>query len=143
MGKKAKFTKTEFRLAVHESGGKLEHITARLNVTRRTVYRYFDRYPDLKADFNKERNHWRDGIVELAKSKLEEGLHDADPARVDRLVMFALRHYDKDGVPGAVDLGSLFAPDVLEIMKKQGVEPSDVVKEFEAIMRAQAAKQHA
>lgn len=136
MANRAKFTKTEFRRALEGSDGHVGVIARRLNVSRSTVYRYLDRYPELKQTLTKERQSGRDEIVEIAQTQLMQGLIAGDA----RLIMFALRHYDRDGVPGAIDLDSLFAPDVVEVMKAQGITTSDVVREFEALMRAQADK---
>lgn len=138
MANKRKFTKTEFRRSLEGSGGHIGVVAGRLNVTRRTVYRYLNRFADLQQTLKEERQSGRDEIVELAQTRLVEALEAKELN--ERMVMFALRHYDKEGVPGAVDLGSLFAADVQEIMKARGIEPSEVVKEFEALMRAQAEK---
>jgi hypothetical protein len=136
MGNKALFTKTEFRLAMENCDGHIGVLAERLNVTRRTVYRYLEKFPELQTVLKAERRSGRDEIVELAQTKLVQGIL----ANNDRLIMFALRHYDADGVPGAVDLGSLFAPDVLEYLNNQGVQMSDVVKSFESMIRMQAEK---
>lgn len=133
---KARFTKTEFRMAMEGSGGHIGVIANRLNVTRRTVYRYLERFPELQTTLKAERQSGRDEIVELAQTKLMDKLLDGD----ERVIMFALRHYDKEGVAGSVDIGSLFAPDVQEYLKNQGVAMSDVVKSFEDMIRMQAEK---
>lgn len=140
MANKAKFTKTEFRLALADSEGHIGVVAGRLGVSRRTVYRYLEKYPELDSVLKAERRSGRDEIVELAQTRLVEGLTSNDQNRVDRLLMFALRHYDTDGVPGAIDLGGLFAPDVVEYLNSQGVSVSDAVREFEEIVRAQAEK---
>lgn len=133
---KAKFTKTEFRRAMENSKGHIGVIANRLHVARRTVYRYLDRFPELQTTLQKERESGRDRIVELAQTKLVQKLKAGD----ERIIMFALRHYDKDGVPGSVDIASLFAPDVQEFLKNQNIEMSDVVKSFEDMIRMQAEK---
>jgi len=140
MANRAKFTKTEFRLALNDSDGHIGVIAGRLGISRRTVYRYLEKYPELNKTLKLERASGRDQIVELAQTKLMEGLMSIDENRVDRLLMFALRHYDTDGVPGAIDIGGLFAPDVVEYLNRQGVSVSDAVREFEDIVRAQAEK---
>lgn len=136
MANRPKFTKTEFKRAMEGSDGHVGVIARRLNVSRSTVYRYLERYPELNATLKKERQSGRDEIVEIAQTGLMKGLLDGDV----RLIMFALRHYDKEGVPGAVSLDSLFSPDVVELMKSRGVQASDVVQTFEAMVRAQAKK---
>jgi hypothetical protein len=118
------------------SDGHVGVIASRLGVVRQTVYNYLKKYPELNETLKMERQSGRDEIVELAQTQLMQGLIAGDA----RLIMFALRHYDRDGVPGAVDLDSLFAPDVVKVMKAQGITTSDVVREFEALMRAQAEK---
>lgn len=136
MAKKAKFTKTEFRLALEGSDGHIGVIASKLKVTRRTVYRYFDKYPELKDTLQEERRSGRDEIVELAQTALVSGILSGN----ERMIMFALRHYDKDGVPGAVDMSSIFAEDVVQYLRAQGKSVSDVVSEFESIVRMQAQK---
>jgi predicted transcriptional regulator len=133
---KPRFTKTEFRRALDDSAGHIGVIAGRLGVDRRTVYRYLNRYPELQSTLQKERQSGRDEIVELAQSELMKKLKVGD----ERVIMFALRHYDREGVPGAVDIGSLFTPDVQEYLKSIGANMSDVVKQFEDIIRAQAEK---
>lgn len=131
MGRKQKFTKTELRRALEDTDGHLGMVAARLGVARSTVYRYMERYPELEAVLKSARARGRDEIVEVAQSKLMAGLLTGDA----RLIMFALRHYDRDGVPGAVSIEGMLAPDVVEIMRREGIEASDVVREFEAMMR--------
>lgn len=99
------------------------------------MYRYLEKYPDLEQMFLQEKKMGTDEIVEAARNKLFEGVLNGN----ERLVMFALRHYDKSGIPGAVDMDSLFSPDVVEAMRSAGIGMSDVVKEFEALVRAQKA----
>jgi len=144
MANKTKFTKTEFRRAIEGSGGHVGLISERLNISRSTVYRYLDRYPDLNVLMADERKSGRDEMMELAQTNIMQGMRDTeDKARRDRLSMFTMRHLDKDGVPGALNLDSFLSPDVVAILQQQGIETSAVVKDFEDIIRAQHEKQNA
>lgn len=137
MANKHKLTKRQVRQAIEGSAGNITVIAERLQVHRNTVSRYLKRFPDLAALLPAEKAEGRRYIVELAETKLIKKLEEEN----ERMIMFALRHYDTDGVPGAVSLDALFSEDVIEIMRQRGVEASDVVKAFEAMVRAQAEKQ--
>lgn len=122
--------------AIEGTGGHIGVIAGRMKVSRQTVYRYLNKFPELKDELSQERVSGKDEIVELAQTGLVQGLLSGDA----RLIMFALRHYDEQGIPGAVDLGSMFSPDVVAFVEAQGKTMSDVVKEFESIIRMQAEK---
>jgi len=47
---KLKLTKQKIQKAIPECNGVKKHLAEKLGVDRQTIYRYFDRYPDLEDE---------------------------------------------------------------------------------------------
>jgi len=63
---KAKITKKKIQDVIAETHGIKQAIAERLNVDRRTIYRFFDRYSDLE----KECQEYLDTLTDIAESHL-------------------------------------------------------------------------
>lgn len=140
MANKNRYTKREIRKAIEGSKGIKTAIAQRLNCTRQTVDNYLDRFPDLKALVSDE----RDSIIDLAEVKLLQAVNNNDM----RAILFVLETIGKDRgwtkrteITGA-DGGAVLElpPEALRLLKVMDIEPSDVVREFVAMLEAEAEK---
>lgn len=134
MAGKPTLRKSHILEALIDSDGHIGIVAARLRVSRATIYRYLKRYPDLQIALDDERKRGRNEIVEIAQSKLKSGILNNN----ERMIMFALRHYDKDEVGDKFDVEKLFSSDVVNIMNDNGWNVSTVVHEFEMMIRQYA-----
>lgn len=138
-GKKIRVSAISVRRSIEEHGGVVAKMAEAFRVSRQTVYTWVDRYglwPLLERA--------RESMFDLAQDNIMQAVADGD---ID-CSKFVLTHMPtskrwssraeitgKDGTP----LG--LSSDVIELMRRMGVEPSQVVKEFEEMVRQQADAQ--
>lgn len=133
----ARVTKTDLRRALQHHGGVIAKVAEAYAVTRQTVYNWIDRY-ELRDLVESSRTMMFDLAADNVYQAVEKGDFEASK--------FVLTHMPtagrwsnrtevtgKDGAP----LG--MSADVLELMRQMGLEPSDVVRQFEEMVRNQAA----
>lgn len=132
------YSREAFMAAVEGSMGIKAAVAKRLGCSRGTVDNAIERWDDVREAFERERS----AIVDLATSKLVQALRSDE---VDmRAVTFTLETLGKnDGwskrteVTGA-NGGGLLSPDIMALIEAQGLDMSAVVRQFEAMVRAQA-----
>jgi hypothetical protein len=137
-GKKIRVSSNSVRKALQEHGGVVVRVAEAFRVSRQTVYSWVERY-DLWWMLERA----RESMFDLAQDNIMQAVADGD---ID-CSKFVLTHMPtakrwssraeitgKDGSP----LG--LSADVIELMRRMGVEPSEVVKEFEEMVRVQAAE---
>jgi len=137
---KARTTKTAEIAAIKGSRGVKSAIALRLGCARNTLYNYLERWPDLKTLLDDE----SEALVDNAEIMLAVAVAAGDI----RAITFTLatkgktRGYSQRTEITGADGGALIiAPDVLSAMTRLGLETSDVVREFEALIRMKAAQQ--
>lgn len=136
----SKPSKREVRLALERHGGVIMHVAAAYNVSRTTVYDWIAKYKlqdvvqrsrfvmhDIAED-NVYRAAIR-GDLDISKFIL---LH-MPPAAGQMRWTSRSEITGKDGAP-------LFAPDVLAILEQFGMTETEAVRQFEQLMREEAAK---
>jgi len=135
----ARTTKTAVIAAIKGSRGVKSAIALRLGCARNTLYNYLERWPDLKTLLDDE----SEALVDNAEIMLAVAVAAGDI----RAITFTLatkgktRGYSQRTEITGADGGALIiAPDVLSAMTRLGLETSDVVREFEALIRMKAAQ---
>lgn len=133
---RAQFTKEAFTKAIEGSRGIKTEIARRMGCTRQTVDNALARWPELREMLKDE----RESIVDLAESKLLNAVANDDM----RAILFTLETLGKErgwskrtevtGADGAALFG--LSPEVVEMIQAQGLDMSEVVRQFEAMVRA-------
>ena len=67
---KLKLTKQKIKEAIPECNGVKKYLAEKLNVDRQTIYRYFDRYPDLEE----ASQEYLDSVSDVAEHHLIESV---------------------------------------------------------------------
>lgn len=135
-----RISKRKFRLAVDGSKGIISVIARRLGCSRQTVYNYMERYPEFKELIDDEREE----IIDLAEFKLLKHVNAGEL----RAILFVLESLGKNRgwskrteVTGADGAALGLSPEIVALMAQLGISESDVVREFEALIRAQAEQE--
>jgi predicted transcriptional regulator len=136
---RAQFTKEAFMVAIEGSMGIKTAIASRLGCSRQTVDNALARWADVREAFEAERG----AIVDLAHSKLVGMISAKEPS--ERAVFFVLETMGKNEgwskrqeITGA-DGAGLFSEDIRRLIEEQGLDMSAVVRQFETMVRMQAA----
>jgi hypothetical protein len=127
---RSRFSRRTLREAIEYCDGSITRIAHTLGCSRQTVYLALERFPDLKPVLEKNRTDFNLHLVDIAKSALELAILKNDL----RAIMFALRQYDKEQVPGGLQLSD----DVLMLLADMHIDQSQAVAQFEMIVRQQA-----
>jgi hypothetical protein len=138
-----KVSRRTLRLALEEHGGVIANVAVAFSVSRQTVYNWVERYQlqDIVATS-------RNMMFDLATDNVYQAVQDGN---LD-MSKFVLTHMpppvghqrwsNRTEITGADGVPLGLSPDVLKLMERMGVEPSDVVKEFEDMIRQQAEVKH-
>lgn len=122
-----KATKTAVRKAIEACGGSISDVARHFDVERSTVYRWIDRW-QLRPVVTAARASMREVASDVIYSRL---MCEDESAAMDaaKFVMLHLR-----------DDGNLLAlsPDTMRALAVMGVDVSDAVREFEALVKQQA-----
>lgn len=141
MAGRRKISKRSLRQAIINHRGVITDVAEALGVDRSTIYNYKRTDPEIALLIERERDGERYSMVHLAESiimaQLLEGNADAAKFVLERLGKYNgwsknLEVTGKDGV-------SIFSPDVQRELAALGLDASDVVREFEAMVKAGAA----
>lgn len=143
LDERAVFGLEAFKKAIEGSRGIKTTIAARMGCSRQTVDNALERWPELRAALKDE----RESIVDLAESALVVDMENPASAGHQRAYLFILETLGKDRgwskrteVTGA-DGGALFglSAEVREMIEAMGLDVSEVVRQFEAMVREAAA----
>lgn len=138
VAERTQYTREQFEQAITKSWGVKATIAQRLGCSRQTVDNALDRWPDLRERITSE----RESIVDLAESKLTAAINQGEL----RAITFTLetlgkargwsRRTEVTGADGAALLG--MSPDTVALIESMGMDLSEVVKQFETMVRAAA-----
>lgn len=135
---RVQFTKEQFIQAIDGCFGVKAAVADRLGCSRQTVDNALRRWPDLVPLLEEEDN----AILDLAQSALVGLINQ----RNVRAVIFALETRGRDRgwsrrteITGA-DGAALLPADLLEQVRRMGMDPDEVVKQFVAMIEAAAAE---
>lgn len=139
---RVQYTREAFERAIAESYGVKASVAAAVGCSRQTVDNAFERWPDLLEMFDAQRSL----LVSKSVSSL---VHDIDNRESDghvRAYMFVLKTLGKEEgfverseVTGA-DGEALISPDIARLIAQMGLDSSEVVRQFEQMVRAAAVK---
>lgn len=139
---RAQFPREAFVRAIHGSHGVKAVVAARVGCSRQTVDNALTRWPSLNEILDEEKSM----LVSSAVSALVSDVADAESDGHQRAYMFVLRTIGKDEgfserqeVTGA-DGAPLLSPEIVQMIEAQGLDVSEVVRQFEAMVRARAAQ---
>lgn len=134
------FQKERFELAIKDSMGIKTAIAQRVGCSRGTVENALERWPDLQALIDDERS----SIIDLAETKLMQQVTGGEL----RAILFTLETLGKDrgwtkrtevtGADGERLMG--LSPDVMKMIESMGLDMSEVVRQFETMVKAAAVQ---
>jgi len=139
---RVQFSKESFEKAIKESRGIKAAVATALECSRQTVDNALERWPDLREQLDAARS----GLVAKAASALAKDVEDRQSDGHQRAYMFVLKTLGKDEgfaerqeITGA-DGAALFdlSPEVRKLVEDMGLDVSEVVKQFENMVRAAA-----
>lgn len=79
-GKPRKVSEAQLRAAVSGSRGQRSTIAAELQISLRSLDRYLERYPDIKQEYQDERDTFREYCTDKALTNVYKALEDGDAA---------------------------------------------------------------
>lgn len=134
----------QIRQAIEGSMGVIATVATRLKVHRDTVKKYLRESPEFNDLFDAERS----SLISDASSALAADVKDVTSDGHQRAYMFVLKTWGKSEgfverteITGADGANLLeLSPDVIEQAQALGLDVQDVLREFEKLIRMQAAR---
>lgn len=134
---RAKVSKLELRRALAEHGGLVGRVAEAFSVSRQTIYNWIEKY-GLRDALSSSRTLMFDLAEDNVFRAVEAG--DLDISKFVLTHMPSTRRWSSRAEVTGADGAPLALPaDVVEMLAALGVSPSDVAKQFEAMIREQAA----
>lgn len=135
------YPKEVFQEAIQKSFGVKASVAAMVGCSRQTVDNAFERWPELKEQFDAARSM----LVSKATSALVDEIDNPKSEGHTRAYMFVLKTFGKEEgfverseVTGADGAGLLdVSPDVLEQIKAAGLNVAEVIKNLAAMVANQ------
>ena len=134
MAGKEKYKQEQVIEAIQATKGQLTLTARHLGCSYETVVRYVNRYSKVKASLAVERNKMGDA-VELA-------LYDeaVNQRNIAALIFLAKTKFKERGYTERHDIGLALSPETMAMASKLGISKQDIVREFEALIRAEAER---
>lgn len=141
---KSQFTREAFISAIKESRGVKAGVASALGCSRQTVDNALERWPDLAEMLESARG----GLVASAVGALARDVENVESDGHQRAYMFVLKTLGKDDGftertehTGANGAGLLdLSPEVVKLVQSMGLDMSEVVRQFEGMVRAVAVE---
>ena len=131
----AKYTKSQMADALRETKGQITLAARRVGCAYNTMRAYIDKYPEL-ADIQEEELEKMGDAVELAL--YDEAVNKRTTAA---LIFLAKTKFKNRGYTERHEhVGLALSPDIMQLAEQIGINKSDIVREFEALIRAEADK---
>lgn len=128
------------REVIEQTGGVISEVARTFDVSRQTVYNWLEKYPELLPLVIEAREY----MVQMAERNVYKAVLDKDL----EMSKFVLERLGKTkGWAKNVELTGRdgeplnLSPEVVQMLAAMGVEVSDAVREFEALIRRQHAKE--
>ena len=130
----AKYTAEQMIQALRETKGQITLAARRVGCAYNTMRRYVDEYPSVKAVLEEE-NAVMGDAVELAL--YDEAVNKRNTAA---LIFLAKTKFKERGYTERHDIGLALSPETMAMANKLGISKQDIVREFEALIRAEAER---
>ena len=130
----AKYTAEQMIQALRETKGQITLAARRVGCAYNTMRRYVDEYPSVKAVLEEE-NAVMGDAVELAL--YDEAVNKRNTAA---LIFLAKTKFKERGYTERHDIGLALSPETMAMASKLGISKQDIVREFEALIRAEAER---
>lgn len=130
----AKYTAEQMIQALRETKGQITLAARRVGCAYNTMRRYVDEYPSVKAVLEEE-NAVMGDAVELAL--YDEAVNKRNTAA---LIFLAKTKFKERGYTERHDIGLALSPETMAMAAKLGISKQDIVREFEALIRAEAER---
>ena len=130
----AKYTAEQMIQALRETKGQITLAARRVGCAYNTMRRYVDEYPSVKAVLEEE-NAVMGDAVELAL--YDEAVNKRNTAA---LIFLAKTKFKERGYTERHDIGLALSPEVQAMAQQLGINKADIVREFEALIRAEAER---
>ena len=119
--------------AIIATRGFITYTARQLGCTRATVYDYINRYDVCKQAVEDARAN----MLDTAELRLWEQINDGDTTAI----IFTLKTIGKHrGYIERHDIGLALSPETMAMAAKLGISKQDIVREFEALIRAEAER---
>ena len=128
--------------AIQDSRGKITLAIQRLQqtdtpISRATLYRYARQYAEIQQAIEESRNDFDESMVDIAEWKLREAVMTGE----QWAIKYALSTKGKErGYTERHDIGLALSPETMAMASKLGISKQDIVREFEALIRAEAER---
>ena len=142
---KSQFTREAFIEAIQKSHGVKAMVASAVGCSRQTVDNALERWTDLAEMLDSARS----GLVGKAVGALVNDVDNRESDGHQRAYMFVLKTMGKDEgfterteITGANGAGLLdLSPDIMRLVQGLGLDMSEVVRQFEGMVRAVAVEQ--
>lgn len=119
--------------AITESKGMVTYAAKRLGCSRSTVHNYINQFEVCREAVDDARA----GMLDNAELQLANQIQDGNITAI----IFYLKTIGKHrGYIERHDIGLAISPDTMKLANELGISESDIVREFEALIRAEAEK---
>lgn len=133
----ARVSRKSVRAALKAHGGIVAQVADSFNVSRQTVYNWIKEY-----GLRDEMEFARDTMFDIAERNVYIAVQMGD-LDMSKFVLThmpnASRWSNRQELTGANGAPLGLSPEVIQLMQMLGMEPSDVVRQFEEMVRAEAA----
>jgi len=131
----AKYSKKQMADALRETKGQITLAARRVGCAYNTMRSYIDKYPEL-ADIREEETEKMGDAVELALYDEAVGKRNTTA-----LIFLAKTKFKNRGYTERHEhVGLPVSQDILNLAEQIGINKSDIVREFEALIREEAEK---
>lgn len=125
--------KAQLEQALKDHGGVVSRVAKAFGVSRQTIYNRLDHH-GLRDQVEAARGYMYDLAVDNVMGALETGDLDISKFVLTHMPN-AVRWSNKTEITGANGVPLGLGADVLEMLRRLGIEPSEVVKQFEEMVR--------
>ena len=128
-----KFSAKQVAEAITQTRGFITYTARHLGCDRGTVYNYINQFSVCRQAFNDT----RENMLDTAEMRLWEKINAGDTTAI----IFTLKTIGKArGYIERHDIGLALSPEVQAMTQQLGINKQDIVREFEALIRAEAER---
>lgn len=133
MAARRKYNEQDVAKALIKANGLITHAARLLKCTPKTVSSYIEQFPAVKEAYEEARETLLDDTENALYRQIQDGNITA--------IIFALKTIGKHrGYVERHDIGLQLSPEATALAKQLGIDKADIVREFEALIRAEAER---